>query len=135
MWPVPCSKRITSRFGNRIDPFTGEVRYHSGIDIDGYGNEGNIIIAADGGTVVTATYNDGYGNYVIIDHGNGYMTLYAHMSGAAVSTGDTVTQGQTVGYLGMTGRATGVHCHFEVFLNGGRIDPEQFFSGLTYWNC
>ena len=121
--------------GNRIDPFTGEVRYHSGIDIDGYGNEGNSIIAADGGTVVTATYNDGYGNYVIVDHGNGYMTLYAHMSGRAVSTGDTVTQGQVLGYLGQTGRATGVHCHFEVFINGSRTDPEQFFSGLTYWNC
>ena len=135
MWPVPCSKRITSRFGNRIDPFTGEVRYHSGIDIDGFNNDGNSIIATDGGTVVTSTYNDSYGNYVIIDHGNGYMSLYAHMSGRAVNVGDSVSQGQTVGYLGHTGRATGTHCHFEMFLNGSRIDPEQFFSGMTYWNC
>lgn len=134
-WPVPCSMRITSRFGNRIDPFTGAVRYHSGIDIDGYNNDGKPIVASDGGTVVTATYNSGYGNYIIIDHGNGYMTLYGHMSGFAVSNGDVVSKGQTIGYLGQTGRATGTHCHFEVFLNGNRIDPEQFFSGMTYWGC
>ena len=85
--------------------------------------------------MVTATYNDGYGNYVIIDHGNGYMTLYGHMSGHAVSYGDVVSQGQTIGYLGATGRATGTHCHFEVFLDGNRIDPEQFFSGMSYWGC
>ena len=135
MWPVPCSTRITSRFGNRSDPFTGETKYHSGIDIDGYGNEGGAIVAADGGNVVTATYSDGYGNYVIIDHGNGYQTLYAHMSGIAVSAGQSVSKGQTIGYLGSTGRATGTHCHFEVFINGGRTDPAQFFGGLTYYNC
>lgn len=135
MWPVPCSTRVTSRYGYRTDPFTGESRYHSGIDIDGYGNDGNIIVAADGGTVVTATYSDGYGNYVIIDHGNGYQTLYAHMSGMAVGTGSSVSQGQVIGYLGATGRATGTHCHFEVFINGGRTDPASFFSGITYYNC
>lgn len=134
-WPVPCSTRITSRFGNRSDPFTGETRYHSGIDIDGYGNDGAPVVASDGGSVVTASYNDGYGNYVIIDHGNGYQTLYAHMSGLAVGAGQTVSQGQTVGYLGATGRATGTHCHFEVFINGERTDPAQFFSGLSYYNC
>ena len=135
MWPVPCSTRVTSRYGTRSDPFTGESRSHSGIDIDGYGNDGGAIVAADGGTVVTATYNDGYGNYVIIDHGNGYQTLYAHMSGIAVGVGQSVSQGQTVGYLGATGRATGTHCHFEVFVNGSRTDPAQFFSGLSYYNC
>ena len=134
-WPVPCSTRVTSRFGNRTDPFTGETRYHSGIDIDGYGNEGGSIIAADSGTVITATYSDGYGNYVIIDHGNGYQTLYAHMSGIAVGSGQSVSKGQTIGYLGATGRATGTHCHFEVFVNGGRTDPTQFFSGLSFYNC
>ncbi|MBR0162806.1 MAG: peptidoglycan DD-metalloendopeptidase family protein [Oscillospiraceae bacterium] len=135
IWPVPCSTRITSRFGYRTDPFTGEERYHSGIDIDGYGNDGNIIIAADGGTVITAGWSDGYGNYVIIDHGNGYQTLYGHMSGLAVSAGSSVSQGQTIGYLGATGRATGTHCHFEVLINGSRTDPAQFFSGLSYYNC
>lgn len=135
VWPVPCSTRITSRFGYRSDPFTGETKYHSGIDIDGYGNEGGSVLAADGGTVTTATYSDGYGNYIIIDHGNGYQTLYGHMSGLAVGAGQTVSQGQTIGYLGSTGRATGTHCHFEVFINGDRTDPTQFFSGLTYYNC
>ena len=134
-WPVPCSTRVTSRFGNRSDPFTGETKYHSGIDIDGYGNEGGAIVAADGGTVTTATYSDGYGNYIIIDHGNGYQTLYGHMSGLAVGAGQSVSKGQTIGYLGSTGRATGTHCHFEVFINGSRTDPAQFFSGLSYYNC
>lgn len=135
IWPVPCSTRVTSRYGNRIDPFTFEERYHSGIDIDGFGNAGNIIIAADSGRVIKASYDEGYGNYVIIDHGNSTQTLYAHMSGLAVSYDDWVEQGQTVGYLGETGRATGVHCHFEVFVNGERTDPAAYFSGLTYWNC
>lgn len=136
IWPVPCSTRVTSRFGKRIDPFTGkEGTPHNGIDIDGFGNAGNSIVAADGGQVITAQYDGGYGNYVIIDHGNATQTLYAHMSGLAVSAGDSVEQGQVIGYLGDTGRATGVHCHFEVFVNGGRTDPAAYFSGLTYWNC
>lgn len=135
MWPVPCSTRVTSRFGTRTDPFTGETRSHSGIDIDGYGNEGGAIVAADGGTVITCTYSDGYGNYIIIDHGNGYQTLYAHMSGMAVGAGASVSQGQTIGYLGSSGRATGTHLHFEVFVNGGRVDPASFFGGLSYYNC
>lgn len=136
IWPVPCSTRVTSRFGYRIDPFTNKERYHSGIDIDGFGNAGNSIVAADGGQVITAAYDPGgYGNYVIIDHGNSTQTLYAHMSGMAVSQWDWVEQGQVIGYLGETGRATGVHCHFEVFVNGGRTDPAAYFSGLTYWNC
>lgn len=135
IWPVPCSTRVTSRYGNRIDPFTLQERYHSGIDIDGFGNAGNSIVAADGGQVITASYDGGYGNYVVIDHGNSTQTLYAHMSGMAVSQWDWVEQGQVIGYLGDTGRATGVHCHFEVFVNGGRTDPAAYFSGLTYWNC
>ena len=134
IWPVPCSMRVTSRYGNRSDPFTGATAYHSGIDIDGFGNDGNIIIAAASGTVSTASYDGAYGNYVIIDHGN-MQTLYAHMSGMAVSAGDYVSQGQTIGYLGATGRATGTHCHFEVFVGGSRTDPAAYFSGMTYYNC
>lgn len=135
IWPVPCSTRVTSRFGNRIDPFTNKEKYHSGIDIDGFGNAGNNIIAADSGTVLKATSNGGYGTYVVIDHGNYTQTLYAHMSGTAVSEGDWVEQGQVIGYLGDSGRATGVHCHFEVIINGANVDPAAYFSGLTYWNC
>lgn len=134
MWPVPCSTRVTSRFGYRSDPFTGANKYHSGIDIDGFGNDGGAIVAAASGTVVTSSYDAGYGNYVIVDHG-GMQTLYAHNSGNAVSVGDYVSQGQTIGYLGATGRATGTHCHFEVFVGGSRVDPAQYFSGISYYNC
>lgn len=133
-WPVPCSTRVTSRFGNRSDPFTGKTAYHSGIDIDGFGNDGQPIVSAAAGTVVTASSDGAYGNYVIVDHGD-MQTLYAHMSGFAVSQGDSVSAGQTIGYLGATGRATGTHCHFEVFVGGGRTDPAAYFSGLTYYNC
>ena len=134
MWPVPCSTRVTSRYGNRSDPFTGQTRYHAGIDIDGFGNDGAPIVAAASGVVVTASSDSGYGNYVIINHGD-TSTVYAHMSGFAVSTGDYVNQGQTVGYLGATGRATGTHLHFEVYVGDGRVDPAAYFSGITYYNC
>ena len=135
IWPVPCSTRVTSRYGPRIHPITGEVgRMHNGIDIDGFGNEGGAIVAADSGTVTVASFDRGYGNYIIIDHGSS-QTLYAHMSGFAVSQGDYVSQGQTIGYLGSTGMATGTHCHYEIFINGQRVDPASFYSGLTFWNC
>lgn len=134
MWPVPCSTRVTSRFGTRVDPFTGKTATHNGIDIDGFNNAGNSIVAAAAGTVITASHDSAYGNYVVIDHGD-MTTLYAHMSGMAVTAGSWVEQGQTIGYLGDTGRATGVHCHFEVFVGGGRVDPASYFSGLTYYNC
>ena len=133
-WPVPCSTRVTSRFGTRSDPFTGQTATHNGIDIDGFNNDGNIIVSAADGTVITASYDGAYGNYVVIDHGD-ITTLYAHMSGMAVSAGDYVSAGQTIGYLGATGRATGTHCHFEVFVGGSRVDPASYFSGLTYYNC
>jgi len=134
MWPVPCSTRVTSRFGYRSDPFTGAQAYHSGIDIDGFNNAGQPVVAAASGTVITASYDGGYGNYVIIDHGS-TSTVYAHCSGLAVSQGDYVSQGQTVGYLGDSGRATGVHLHFEVYVGNDRVDPTQYFSGLSYYNC
>ena len=133
-WPVPCSTRVTSRFGTRTDPFTGKTATHNGIDIDGFNNDGNIIVAAADGTVITASYDSAYGNYVVIDHGD-MTTLYAHMSGMAVSAGDYVSGGQTIGYLGDTGRATGTHCHFEVFVGGSRVDPASYYSGLSYYNC
>lgn len=135
IWPVPCSTRVTSRFGNRIDPFTYKETPHTGIDIDGFGNAGGSIVAADSGTVITASYDGGYGNYIIIDHGNATQTLYAHMSGFAVSYGSWVEQGQVIGYLGDSGRATGVHCHFEIYVDGARTDPAAYFTNLTFWNC
>ena len=129
-WPVPCSRRITGRYG---ESRTGH--FHAGIDIDGYGNDGQPVLAAASGTVITSTSSGAYGNYVIIDHGNGYTTLYAHMSSNAVSSGSYVNAGDVIGYLGATGNATGTHCHFEVRINGSTTDPAQYFSGLTYWNC
>lgn len=75
---------------------------------------------------------NGYGNCVIINHGNGYVTLYGHLSSISVSNGQTVTQGQQIGTVGSTGLATGPHLHYEVWFSGSRIDPEQFYSGLTY---
>lgn len=122
-WPVPSSYRISSTFKYRWG------RQHTGIDIDGYALDGYPIVAADGGTVILASYYGGYGNCVIIDHNNGYMTLYGHMSGFAVSNGSTVNQGDTIGYLGNTGNSFGTHCHFEVIQNGTQIDPLPYFSG------
>lgn len=131
VWPVPCSNRVSSVYGGRVHPITGVYTMHNGVDIDGFGNDGGAIIASDGGTVITATYNSSYGNYVIIDHGTGMQTLYAHMSGMAVSVGQSVSQGQVIGYLGATGWATGTHCHFEVFVDGNRTDPLGYFGGYV----
>ena len=129
-WPVPSCTYITSRFGLRVHPITGEQKNHSGMDIGaGYGAS---IVAADGGTVTLAGEKGGYGNCVMIDHGNGYVTLYGHMSSFTVSAGQVVSKGETIGYVGSSGIATGPHCHFEIFSGGSRIDPEQFFSGLTF---
>lgn len=129
-WPVPSCTYLTSRFGLRIHPVYGTQKSHTGIDIGAA--SGATIVAADGGTVTMAGVNGGYGNCVMIDHGNGYKTLYGHMSSIAVTNGQTVSAGDTVGYVGSTGVSTGPHCHFEVWSGGSRIDPEQFFSGLTY---
>lgn len=129
-WPVPSCTYLTSRFGLRVHPITGVTKSHTGIDIGA--ESGATIVAADGGTVVLAGVNSGYGNCVMIDHGNGYKTLYAHMSSIAVSNGQAVSKGDIVGYVGSTGLSTGPHCHYEVWKDGSRIDPEQFYSGLTY---
>lgn len=130
IWPVPSCTYITSRFGLRTHPVYGTTKSHTGLDIGAA--SGAAIVAADGGTVTMAGVNSGYGNCVMIDHGNGYQTLYGHMATIAVSNGSTVSRGQNIGTVGSTGVSTGPHCHFEVFQGGSRIDPEQFFSGLTF---
>ena len=130
IWPVNDSRRcVTSPFGWRVHPVYGTRRFHNGIDIGTW--YGCAIYAADSGTVTTSEYDSSYGNYVMISHGNGRYTLYAHMSSRAVSVGQTVTQGQTIGYVGSTGTSTGNHCHFETWVNGSRVDPLGYFS--TYW--
>ena len=120
-WPVPSCTSISSGFGSRWGTT------HKGIDIPA--SYGSAIVAADSGTVIQAGYGisgsgyGGYGNVVAIDHGNGIITLYAHMSSVATSAGATVAKGQTIGYVGSTGNSTGNHCHFEVRVNGTAVDP------------
>lgn len=117
----PCNGPITSPFGYRTHPIFGTTIYHSGIDI---GVDYNTPIhAADGGTVILAGWCGGYGNAVIIDHGNGLQTLYGHNTSVVVSEGQTVSQGQVIAYSGSTGYSTGPHCHFEVRRNGEAVDP------------
>jgi murein DD-endopeptidase MepM/ murein hydrolase activator NlpD len=119
MWPV--SGPIISPYGYRIHPILGYRKLHTGIDFAvGYGTP---IQAADSGAVIYATWMSGYGNVIIIDHGRGISTLYAHQSSLAVGSGALVTRGQVVGYVGSTGFSTGPHLHFEVRVNGTPVDP------------
>lgn len=120
-WPTPSTRRITSYYGWRIHPIYGDNRFHKGIDIGA--SYGTNIVAADSGRVVEARYNGSYGNCVKIDHGNGTETLYAHCSQLVVNVGDTVDRGQLIAYVGSTGASTGPHLHFEVRVNGARVDP------------
>ncbi len=121
LWPTPSCRIITSYYGWRLHPVLGYEKLHTGMDIGaGYGAK---IIAAESGSVITATYNSAYGNYVVIDHGGGVCTLYAHMSSMATSVGQYVLAGDTIGYVGSTGYSTGPHLHFEVIVNGATVDP------------
>ena len=129
LWPLPGYYRLSSQFGYRIHPITGVAHSHTGIDIPASG--GTPILAAKSGQVVTSAYHYSYGNYVVIDHGNGNSTLYAHMSSRAVSEGQMVTQGQVIGYVGTTGSSTGNHLHFEVRDNYTRVDPESKYPSLN----
>ena len=124
MWPCPSCHTITSQFGWRVHPITGTEKYHSGVDIGA--SYGAAIVAADGGTVITAGWVSGYGNCVVINHGNGLTTLYGHMSSIAVSAGQSVSKGQTIGYVGSTGNSTGPHLHWEVTVNGSRVNPLNY---------
>ena len=129
-WPLPVAGTITSQFGHRVDPITGEVSSHTGTDIAC--TEGTPILAAADGTVTVAngldSWGGSYGYYIQIDHGGGLETLYAHCSSICVTTGQQVQAGQVIGYVGHTGRATGSHLHLETRANGTRVDSMQFFS-------
>lgn len=131
VWPSYCTY-ITSRQGPRVHPVTGEYKNHGGTDIAA--SYGSAIYAADSGTVVRSAdgWNGGWGNYVMINHGNGMQTLYAHMSSRAVSVGQTVSRGQTIGYVGSTGMSTGPHLHFEMYINGSRVDPQTRYPGVSF---
>lgn len=120
----PCSGKITSEFGNRIHPILKTKKLHTGLDIGV--PTGTPIKAAADGTVIKAAWNNSYGNMVMIDHGSGIATLYAHNSKLLVSTGQTVTRGQQIAAAGSTGQSTGPHCHFEVRLNGAYQNPRNY---------
>ena len=127
IWPVPAYRHI-SRWAD-LRPGSN---YHRGVDIAApYGTE---IYAADAGTVVASTRHASWGNYVEIDHGNGYKTLYAHMSAQAVHVGDVVEQGQVIGYVGNTGNSYGNHCHFEMYYNNRLFSAREVFPDMPTWN-
>ena len=129
-WPLPQSFTITSQFGYRTDPFTGEISYHSGTDIAApYGTP---VLAAAGGTVTVANATDpwggSYGYYVKIQHDGTFDTLYAHCSSICVTPGQQVQQGEVIGYVGSTGNSTGNHLHFEIWENGQRRNAMDYFD-------
>lgn len=124
IWPSAC-RTITCRYGYRTHPVTGQTgSFHTGIDIGAAA--GSPIYAANSGTVTSATYSVAYGNYVVISHGNGFATLYGHMTNYIVSAGQTVSQGQVIGYVGSTGLSTGPHLHFTVYYGGSTVNPLDY---------
>lgn len=118
---MPTNGRLTSKYGNRRDPFTGGVRLHKGIDIAN--SQGTIIKASGKGRVIFSGTKRGLGQVVIIDHDNGYRSLYAHNSQLLVKNGEDVDKGQEISKMGSTGRSTGPHLHFEIHKNGKTINP------------
>ncbi|MFN8015379.1 MAG: peptidoglycan DD-metalloendopeptidase family protein [Acidimicrobiia bacterium] len=121
----PVSAPITSYYGMRTHPIYGDQRLHAGVDFGA--SYGAPIVAAKDGKVIYASQMSGYGNVIIIDHGGGISTLYAHQSSFAVGNGQQVKQGQVIGYVGATGQVTGPHLHFEVRSNGTPVDPMGYF--------
>lgn len=129
-WPVPNYYRVSSPYGDRTHPIYGYTKAHAGIDIAGSGIGGKPTVAANKGRVFLANYgwNGGYGNYIIIDHGGGYTTRYAHLSSISVSVGQQVAKGQTIGTVGTTGNSTGNHLHFEIRINNNPQNPMNHYT-------
>jgi len=125
-WPLAVDGTITSRFGTRKDPISGEIKTHGGTDIAAA--TGTSILAAADGTVISATWHNSYGYYVKIKHNDTYSTLYAHCSALLVSEGQQVKQGQVIAQVGSTGYSTGPHLHFEVIQNGVRVDALKYYA-------
>jgi murein DD-endopeptidase MepM/ murein hydrolase activator NlpD len=122
VWPVQGI--VTSSFGARLDPFNGEGAFHTGIDIAT--SVGEAVRAPADGTVIKAGMGTGYGREVIVDHGNGVETLYAHLSGFAVTTGQDVSRGDILGYVGSSGHSTGPHLHYEVRIHDTPVNPAKY---------
>lgn len=128
IWPETVSKRITSPHGTRWHPVYQRWKTHNGVDIGGVGYT-TPVLATKAGVVIVSQKSSSYGNYVVISHGTGNTTLYAHMSSRSVSVGDRVSQGQQIGITGSTGVSTGPHLHYEITENGSRVDPLQYLPG------
>jgi murein DD-endopeptidase MepM/ murein hydrolase activator NlpD len=124
LWPVEGV--LTSSFGERLDPFSGEGAFHKGVDISA--GIGTAIIAPADGIVTEAQDSNGYGRCVMIDHGHGVTTVYGHLASYAVVAGQRVHRGDTIGYVGMTGRSTGAHVHYEVRLHGTPVNPYTYLK-------
>jgi murein DD-endopeptidase MepM/ murein hydrolase activator NlpD len=122
LWPVIGP--ITGSFGERIDPFNGEGAFHSGVDISCH--YGQPVLAPADGVVTYADFYNGYGRMLQIDHGNGVATRYGHLSGFAVADGQNVRKGQVIAYVGLSGRSTGPHLHYEVRIHDTPVDPHKF---------
>ena len=124
-WLVPCSyRKLTSPFGERDAPTAGASTFHKGVDLAG--PEGTHIYASRGGTVTIASYSNSGGFYVTINHGDGYSSSYLHMTGYTVSTGQRVSAGQLIGYMGSTGISTGSHLHFSIYYQGVAVNPAHY---------
>jgi murein DD-endopeptidase MepM/ murein hydrolase activator NlpD len=127
LWPVQGI--VTSSFGSRLDPFKGEGAFHTGIDIAT--NLGDAVRAPADGIVLKAGMGTGYGREVVVDHGHGVETLYAHLSGFAVITGQEVHRGDILGYVGSSGHSTGPHLHYEVRIHDTPVNPSKYLPGAT----
>ena len=125
-WPAPSYTRISSPYGYRVHPIFKTQKFHSGVDLAAPG--GSNILAAETGKVISAGWNGGYGNCLVVDHGGGVSTLYAHASKLCVSKGDYVTKGQVIAKVGTTGNSTGNHLHFEVLIGGKTTDPMAYIK-------
>ncbi len=130
LWPTAGIYKISCKYGPRIHPITKKNSFHHGVDVAAPMN--TPILAANSGKVITATYSSVYGNYVVIDHGAGNSSLYAHMTKYTVKVGDTVTVGDTIGYVGSTGWSTGAHLHFEIRINNSTTDPLSHYPNIKF---
>lgn len=128
IWPETASCRITSPMGSRNTGIKGASTNHKGVDIGGVGTSTSVL-ATKAGVVITSAYSRSYGNYVVISHGPGNTTLYAHMSSRSVKEGDAVTQGQVIGITGSTGISSGPHLHYEITEGGSRVNPLDYLPG------
>ena len=125
-WPCPQYKRVSDSFGWRTHPISGTRKFHKGTDISA--NKGAPVLAAKSGTVVKSYFSSSYGNYIVVSHGGGLMTAYAHMTRRMASVGDSVSAGQQIGTVGSTGNSTGPHLHFEVYVNGSAVNALNYFN-------